>query len=293
MRKALHGIAAKLGVSSADAELLHLANNATFALPGAGLVVRISRSNLLHDRVRKGARLGAWFKTVDAPTIRLAGPADQPVEYEGLSATVWDYVPPNSVPNADDLGQVLKEFHGLPAPDFDLPHWDPIGTARKRIADAEALEDSDRKILLDWCDRLAPEVDALLRSSARTLIHGDAHVGNLLRQPDGRVILCDFDSTCFGPPGVDLAAVAAAEIWFPERGLHERLSDSYGKDITTDPNWPVLREARELTFVVGGVPLMASTPGVAEEFKLRLNAVLTADTSIPWTPYAAFGKIRS
>lgn len=293
MRSALHGIAAKLGVSSADAKVLHLANNATYALPDAALVVRITRSNQLHDRVRKVARLGRWFSEVDAPTIRLAGSVDQPVEHEDLLATVWEYVPPNSTPDADDLGQVLKEFHGLTAPDFDLPRWDPVGTARKRITDAEALEDHDRSILLDWCDRLEPEVEALLNASPGKLIHGDAHVGNLLRRPDGRVILCDFDSTCLGPPGVDLAAVAAAEIWFSERGLHEQLSNSYGKDITKDPSWDVLREARELAFVVGGVPLMASTPGVAEEFKLRLNAVLTADTSTPWTPYAKFGRVQN
>lgn len=95
------------------------------------------------------------------------------------------------------------------------------------------------------------------------MVHGDAHVGNLLRRPDHRVVLCDFDSTCLGPAGVDLAAVAAAEIWFPSSGEHERLAASYGLDITTDPAWPVLRQARELTFVVGGVPLLASTPGVA------------------------------
>jgi hypothetical protein len=293
MLKALHGIAAKLSVSSADAKVLHMANNATYALPGAGLVVRITRSNQLHDRVRKVARLGRWFNEGDAPTIRLADAVDQPVEHEDLLATVWEYVPPNTTPDAGDLGQVLKEFHGLPAPDFDLPRWDPVGTARKRIADAEALEDQDQRVLLDWCDRLEPEVEALLSASRGTLIHGDAHVGNLLRQPDGRVILCDFDSTCLGPPGVDLAAVAAAQIWFAEQGLHERLSNSYGKDIMKDPSWPVLREARELSFVVGGVPLMASTPGVAEEFKLRLNAVLTADTSTPWTPYADFGRIQN
>ena len=35
---------------------------------------------------------------------------------------------------------------------------------------------------------------------------------------------------------------------------------------------------------------MASTPGIAEEFKLRLDSVTTGDTSVPWTPYAAFGK---
>lgn len=185
---------------------------------------------------------------------------------------------------------MLREFHSLPVPDIELPKWDPVGTARMRITDAEALDDADREILLEWCDRLEPEVEALVAASAGSLVHGDAHVGNLLRRPDDRVVLCDFDSTCLGPPGVDLAAVAAAEIWFPQSGEHARLAKSYGQDITTDPAWPILRQARELAFVVGGVPLMASTPGVAEEFKLRLTSVLDNDTSTPWTPYAAFAE---
>ncbi|WP_100447460.1 aminoglycoside phosphotransferase family protein [Glycomyces xiaoerkulensis] len=290
MRAALSDIAARLGVVDDDAQVLHMANNAVYALPGASIVVRITRSTKLHERIRKGARLGSWFAEVDAPTIRLTGAIPQPLTIEDLLATVWDYIPPAPTPSPEDLGKVLKEFHSLPAPDFDLPRWDPVGTARKRIADAEALEDTDRASLLDWCDRLEPEVDALVTESEGSLIHGDAHVGNLLRRPDGRVVLCDFDSTCLGPSGVDLAAVAAAAIWFTDSGEHARLAASYGHDITTDPAWPVLRQARELTFVVGGVPLMASTPGVAEEFKLRLATVMTGDTSTPWTPYAAFGN---
>jgi hypothetical protein len=291
MRTALGAFADRLGVDAGDAKTLHMANNAVYALPGAGVVLRITRSNKLHDRVRKGARLGRWFAEVDAPTIRLAPYPDQPLAYEDLLATVWDYVPPSTdAPDADDLGQVLREFHSLPAPTFDLPRWDPVGTARKRIADAEALDANDRRMLLDWCDRLEPEIHALVNASLGTLVHGDAHVGNLLRRPDSRVVLCDFDSTCLGPAGVDLAAVAAAEIWFGSTGEHQRLATSYGHDITTDPAWPILRQARELTFVVGGVPLMASTPGVAEEFRLRLDSVMAQDTSTTWTPYAAFAR---
>lgn len=286
----LHAIAAQLELEVSDAHPLHMANNAVYALPKAGVVVRITRSTKLHDRIRKGARLGAWFTEVDAPTIRLATSARQPIEHEDLLATVWEYVSPATPPTLEDLGKVLREFHNLPAPQLDLPTWDPVGTARKRIADGEALEERDREILLDWCERLEPEVDALLADAGGSLIHGDAHVGNLLRRPDGRVVLCDFDSSCIGPTGVDLAAVAASELWFHRKGVHSKLAASYGRDITEDPAWPILRQARELAYVVGSVPLMTSTPGVAKEFKLRLDSVLNNDSSIPWTPYAAFGN---
>jgi len=230
MRAAVASVASQLGVSAKGATILHMANNAVFALPEAGLVVRVTRSNRLHDRVRKVARLGAWFAAIDAPTIRLAGAASHPLAFDDLLATVWEYVPAAAPPDIDDLARALREFHSLPVPEFGLERWDPVAVARNRIADAQALEDDDRKVLLDWCDRLEPEVDALVEGSAHAVVHGDAHVGNLLRRPDGRVVFCDFDSTCLGPPGVDLSAVAASELWFKGDGRHARLAASYGQD---------------------------------------------------------------
>ena len=41
-------------------------------------------------------------------------------------------------------------------------------------------------------------------------------------------------------------------------------------DVTADPDWPTLREARELKMVAAAGPLLASTPGVADEFAVRL-----------------------
>ena len=90
MRLALYQLAERLDVPSADARLLRLTNNAVFALPAAGLVIRITRSHELHQRVHKVAELSAWFARVDAPTIRLASiAAGQPIEVGGLLATVW------------------------------------------------------------------------------------------------------------------------------------------------------------------------------------------------------------
>src|SRR5262249_53584063 len=152
------------------------------------------------------------------------------------------------------------------APAFPLPEWDPVGDARSRLADAEALHDRDRAFLLDWCDRLAPRVADLNARAERRLVHAHAHAGNLLREPGGRVVLCDFDATCTGPWQVDLVAIAVGEARFGRAGAHRALTRSYGYDVTADPDWPTLREARELKMVAAAVPLLASTPGVADEF---------------------------
>lgn len=288
MRRAMHQIADQLRVPADDARLLRLTNNAVFALPTAGLVIRITRSHGLHERVRKVADLARWFTEVDAPTIRLASQTlVQPIEVGGLLATVWRYLPPTSAaPTVADLGAVLQRFHRLAPPPLTLPRWDPVSDARARLTDAEALSDNDCEFLLEWCDRLQTRLaDFNARTPAR-LVHGDAHVGNLLREPAGRAVLCDFDATCLGPWQVDLVAVAVGDIRFGRVGAHAALAAAYGYDVTRDPGWPLLKEARELKMVAAAVPLLASAPGVADEFSVRLRSIAEHDEKAQWTPFA-------
>jgi hypothetical protein len=289
MLSTLARISASLGIDDGDARLLRLTNNAVFAIPHAGLVVRITRSRTLHARVNKNVVLGTWFAEVDAPTIRLADNIEQPVIDRDLLATVWIWVPPTPPrPDARDLGVALRGFHALGLPPFELPAWDPIGDARTRIADAEALDVADREYLLAWCDRLQPRLEEFAAATDLGLLHGDAHEGNLLRAPDGRVLLCDFDATCAGPWQVDLVPAPANEARFGSTGAHAKLASAYGYDITEDPAWPLLLEARELKMIAAGAPILASAPGVAAEFKLRLDSVRDGDSSVRWT---AFGDL--
>jgi hypothetical protein len=289
MRQALVNFADQLSVDDADARLLRLTNNAVFALPAAGLVVRITRTHRLHARVHKVAALGVWFEQVDAPTIRLADGIDQPIADEDLLATVWRFVAPHEPsPDAGDLGIALRAFHGLGTPPLHLPAWDPIGDARSRLDDAEGLPDGDRDYLLAWCDRLEPHLRQFAASIEPGLVHGDAHEGNLLRDESSRVLMCDFDATCIGPWQVDLVPPPANEARFGPTGGHSKLAAAYGYDITQDPSWPLLQEARELKMIAAAVPLLASAPGVADEFQLRLRSVRTGDTNVRWT---AFGDL--
>ncbi|MEU8184765.1 aminoglycoside phosphotransferase family protein [Micromonospora sp. NPDC049044] len=287
MTAAVRSVAATLNVSTHDAQLLRLTNNAVFALPDAGLVVRIARTHQLRNRVTKVVQLARWFAEIDAPTIRLADDVEQPIEVGGLVASVWQFVPPHPpAPNVEDLGKVLREFHDLGRPPFPLPVWDPVGDARRRLADADRLSKPDRDFLVDWCDRLEPEVATLVDGGTLTLIHGDAHAGNLLRESSGRAVLCDFDATCIGPWQVDLAAVAVGEARFGGSGTHGALATAYGFDVTADPSWPLLRDARELKMIAAAVPLLTTGPSVAGEFTNRLRSVRHNDPTARWTPFA-------
>ncbi|WP_329007506.1 phosphotransferase [Micromonospora rifamycinica] len=287
MTEAMRDVAASLGVSSENAKLLRLTNNAVFALPTSGIVIRIARTHRLRDRVTKVVLLGHWFADIDAPTIRLAPGVEQPVEVGTLTASVWEYLPAGSpTPTVEDLGRVLREFHSLGPPPFLLPNWDPVADARKRLADADGLGENDRGFLGQWCDRLEPQIVAMNQRAAQGLIHGDAHASNLLKGLSGRTVLCDFDATCVGPWQVDLTAVAVGERRFGRTGAHEALASAYGHDVTSDPSWPLLRETRELKMIVAAVPLLTASEQVTAEFDRRLQSVREDDHEAPWTPFA-------
>ncbi|WP_433316281.1 aminoglycoside phosphotransferase family protein [Micromonospora sp. CA-269861] len=293
MTGAMRDIATTLGVSPEAAQLLQLTNNAVFALPRSGIVIRIARTHQLLDRVTKVVQLGRWFARINAPTIRLAPGVEQPVRVGDLIASVWSYVPPQpSAPTVEDLGLVLREFHALDAASIELPAWDPVGDARRRVADAEGLDRNDRDFLVNWCDRLEPQLVALNHREEPKLVHGDAHVGNLLREASGRTVMCDFDATCIGPWQVDLAAVAVGEARFGGTGLHRGLANAYGYDVTSDQSWTVLREARELKMIAAAAPLTTNSPSVAGEFADRLQSVRKNDQRARWKPFADLAPSR-
>ncbi|MEU3116947.1 aminoglycoside phosphotransferase family protein [Micromonospora chalcea] len=287
MTLAMREIAGGLEVPTEDARLLRLANNAVFALPESGLVIRIARTHRLRGRVTKVVQLARWFAELDAPTIRLAPGVAQPVAVGDLVASVWVYVPPATpTPTMNDLGSALQRFHALGPPPFPLATWDPIGDARRRLADADGLTADDHDYLAAWCDRLEPQVADLNQRGEQSLIHGDAHVGNLLRDASRGILLCDFDATCLGPWQVDLAAVAVGEVRFGKTGAHRALAEAYGYDVTSDRDWPLLREARELKMIAAATPLLASSGKVAAEFDKRLQSVIQGDHGLRWKPFA-------
>lgn len=290
MREALSDLCSRIDLSADNAELLRLTNNAVFLLPDERMVVRIARTSTFFDRVHKVARLAGWFEEIDAPTIRLHPHVpDQPLAAGRSLATAWTYMPPSQpAPTVADLGGTLRAFHRLKLPEFELPTWTPISDVRRRLDDSEGLEPSERTYLTEWSDVLESTINETRDSWHNVLIHGDAHVGNLLPDGTGRVALCDFDATAVGPALVDLAAVAVGDARFG-RTQFDDLRRAYGVDPTEHPLWKTVLEARELKMIAAAVPLLESAPGVREEFLVRLDSVRDGDNA-QWTPFAELNR---
>jgi aminoglycoside phosphotransferase len=286
LEAALTEICRRTGLDPVGAKLLRFTNNAVYRLAGDQAVVRIIGSRAMRHRAEKVVRIAGWFAGHDIPAVRLLVGVEQPIRVGEHLATVWDVVPDGRhKARGRDLGALLKRIHQLPPPDFPLPTWDPLDDVRRRIDDAEALADDDRQFLLERCDGLAETLAALRLEQPSVVVHGDAHLGNLIPSPDGPV-LCDFDSTCLGPPAWDLTPVAVGVDRFGEPvRTYREMSRAYGLDVLTSPVFPVLREVRELKLITSVLPIARSNPEVGPELTRRLDDFRRGDTLAKWVRY--------
>jgi hypothetical protein len=286
LAQALADVCAVAGLDPTGAELLRMTNNAVYRLAADPVVVRIVASRGLRHRAEKVVRVATWFAEHGVPAVRPWPGVPQPVRVGGHLATLWDTVPTGtSRPRGRDLGRLLRRVHALPAPPHPLPTWQPLDDVRRRIDEAEALDEEIRTFLLDRCAEVEGRVRELDFVLPPSLIHGDAHLGNLIPSPDGPV-LCDFDSTCIGPPEWDLTPLAVGVVRFGEpAGRYRELARTYGLDVTGWDGFGVLREVRELKLITSVLPIMTSNPGVRPQLLRRLEDFRRGDTSARWSRY--------
>lgn len=283
---ALREICAVLGVDHRGATLLRLTNNAVYQLAHAPVVVRIVASRTLEHRVGKVVRIARLFEAHGVPAVRLLPGVEQPIRVEGYLATAWCTVPAaDTRPTGRDLAELLVKVHALPRPEVDLPDWAPLTAVRKRVGEAEALDPDNREFLLERCDQVERRLAELEFVLPRGVVHGDAHLGNVIPSPAGPV-LCDFDSSGIGPPEWDLIPVAVGVVRFGEpMDTYRQMVDTYGLDVTRWDGFQVLREVRELKLTTSVLPIVNSQPEVRPQLLRRLQDFRDGNTDATWERY--------
>ncbi|OAA18571.1 putative homoserine kinase type II (protein kinase fold) [Frankia sp. EI5c] len=302
-RQVLGQLCARLGLDDRGAEPIKLTVNAVYRLPREAAIVRIASSTRLNHRVAKVVRIARWLADQGMPAVRLLPGVPAPVEVEGHLATVWrDATPPTQhtrpaqrppagagggAPHpARSLAEILLRLHALAPPDPPLPTWDPLDDVRRRLADAEGLGDRDRRFLEDLTLRVADALGAVSYALPRTVVHGDAHLGNLIHTASGEVVICDFDATCLGPAEWDLVPVAVGTLRFGRPSTaQDELARAYRFDVTAWDGFPALRAVRELKLVTSVVPILASSPSAAAQFAVRLESLRAGSDETVWAPY--------
>lgn len=303
---ALAAVCQQAGIDPRGAALIRYTMNAVFRIDAAGIVVRMT-TRARADVVTRVAKVGAAFADLDLPTTRLAPGIEQPTHTPDWSATSWVLLPqrPGHRHQVVDLAGPLRALHAISSLDVDLPTWDPVDRARKRLAKAAGLTGSSRKFLWSWadqqvrtpldtvlrllserCDALDAAVSSTLWSLPRSVVHGDAHAGNLLEGLDGEIVIGDLDSVAIGPPEWDLVPAAHGALRFGDDPTqHRALADAYGFDITTSPAWDTLCRIRDLQLVTSVIADLPGRPAVAQELAHRLRGTLAGEPDMLWHRY--------
>ncbi|GAA1213010.1 phosphotransferase [Prauserella alba] len=280
---------ARLGADPRGATLLRFTNNAVYALADRPLVVRIVGTPALRYRAPKVVRLARHLQRRGVPAVRLATGVDQPVRVGQHLATVWERVPETGRrATPGELADLLHALHEAGPPDGGADVWEPLSDVRSRVnAGSAELTATDREFLLDRCDELETKAAELEFPLARTLVHGDAHVGNVIVGPEGPV-LCDFDSACVGPPEWDLVPVAVGRERFgdPPSG-QAALAERYGFDVTSWEGFDVLRGLRELKLATSVLPTADRDAGVRREAHRRIADLKAGKLHHRWARYRA------
>jgi len=188
---------------------------------------------------------------------------------------------------------LLSTVHAVPVEPLELPVWDPISGIRERIASATAVPPGTLGYLTGQCDEVAielAELESVEPLLGPGLVHGDAFLGNVIVGPTGPV-LCDFDSTSWGPREWDLTpvAVGARRFGYGAERQH-RLAAAYGVDVTEWKGFAALRRVRELQLVTSVLPVLGANPALRPQWRFRLDSLRRRDTDARWTPYAETGS---
>ena len=282
-----------LGLDPVGATRTKFTNNAVMLLPASRAVLRIPGSPVMRARVPAVLAAARWYADHDLPAVRLWPDLPQPLQIGPHLVTVWQQVTPGGrEPHPADLGAILRAIHAIDGPLPDLPQWRITDGIRRRVAQADTIDEPTRDYLRAELAMVETALAALAEIPPLIppgVIHGDAHTGNLIPSPTGPVI-CDFDATSIGPREWDLtpAAVGSLRFNYPV-DPHRALVDAYGLDVTTWLGFPALRRLRELQLVTSVLPALNINPALRPQWRHRFDTFRTDDYDAKWTPYAEVG----
>lgn len=286
-RRALTEACEKAGLDARGAELIRLGENAVFRLRSAPVVARVARS---HDRLPDAQREVAVARWLDAQNVPAIRPLDlpQPVETDGRVVTLWESATDQEdYGSTAELGTLLRRLHDLDAPaGLDLPPVEPFSRALRRIDTVPGVADADHAFLRDRAGELSGQYAGLVYELAPGPVHGDANVGNVLRDRTGQARFMDLDGFATGAREWDLILTA---IYYDRFGWHtaeeyRAFVAAYGHDVMQWSGYKVLRDVREFLMVTWLMQNTTDNPTAAREFSERMKTLRADGKPSNWQP---------
>jgi hypothetical protein len=287
-QQALEQACTVVGLDPDGARLLRLGSNAVYHLK-APVIARISRLGTDAAVARRSVAVAHWLQSADYPAVR-AIDVDQPVIADGYVVTFWHSVSDDGDQFAStaEIAAILSRLHHLVGPEeLHLPPLDPFANAVQRIDANTWLTADDHAFFTATLTRLQVAYAGLEFVLPLGVIHGDASVGNVLRDTHGTAVLIDLDGFAIGPREWDLVLTA---MYYDSFGWHTReeyedFARGYGYDIRQWPGYPVLREVREFVMVTWLIQKAAEDAQAAAESTKRIAALRTGASRMDWQPY--------
>jgi aminoglycoside phosphotransferase len=275
------------GFDQRGARLLRLGENAMFRL-AEPIVVRIARTAAYEPDARKEVAVVRWLEAENYPAVR-ALPVDQPLVIDGYVVTFWEAVSDEEVYGTPaEVAALLVRLHALTPPaGLDLQPLRPFARAERRIEQNGWFSPGDRSFLRTRLEELRARYARLQFTLPPGVIHGDASVGNVIHDGDGRPVLIDLDGFAIGPREWDLVLTA---IYYDSFGWHTAaeyaaFAEVYDFDVMRWPGYPVLRDVREFLMVTWLSQKAGHDEPVAAEVRKRIASLRTGSSKRDWQPY--------
>jgi hypothetical protein len=272
----------RVGLEPTGATLLRGHTNAVFRLRTAPVVVKVARRGTSPVQVQRTVQLVEWLAGLGFPTVPLY-PVRQPVLVDGESVTFWTHLPqPDHPVCAEQLAAPLRLLHRLPHPPFRIRGLDTVGAIRRSLELITALPSEDVDFLgrrLDGLEKRLADLEFVLPPA---LLQGDPQHRNALH--DGtRAVLCDWDTTAYGTPELDLVTIEIHCRRFGYgRAHYQAFARSYGFDVTGWDGYPVLRDLRELRMITTNAKRASIGSFTQEEVSRRVDGLRRDDCGLRW-----------
>jgi aminoglycoside phosphotransferase (APT) family kinase protein len=276
------------GLDTDGSRLMRLGSNAVYSLSSA-VVARISRKGADLAEAQRAVAVARWLESVDYPAVR-ALDVGQPITVDGHIVSFWISVSGNGDDwaSTSEIAEIIRRLHALEPPAaLELPRLAPFDKAEQRIRTSEGLEVSDREFMFTRLAELQGKWPELVFVQPEGVIHGDASVGNVLRDRNGVPTLMDLDGFAIGPREWDLVLTA---IYYDRFGWHtqdeyEAFAETYGFDVMTWPGYPVMRDVREFLMVTWLAQKASENEELATETRKRISALRTGASRRNWKPW--------
>ncbi len=287
-RALLKDACAAAGLNACGARILRLGSNAVYRL-AEPVVARIARPGAGMEAARRTVAVARWLESAAYPAVRALG-IEQPVVVNGHAVTFWEAVSDDGSEYAAiaQVAEVIARLHALTAPEsLRLPELAPFENAGERIASSDWLNPGDRDFMKGELARLQGEYARLEFALPHGVIHGDANIGNVLRDSSGNPVVIDLDDFATGPREWDLIQTA---LYYDHYGWHTReeyetFTKVYGYDIMRWPGYPALAAIREFIQVTWMVQKAGEKKETETEARKRVDALRTGASRKNWLPF--------